>query len=126
MKNLKSVHEREVWLIDFEPTRGIEIQKIRPAVVIRKFSKTHFVVLPITSKSKSEKISVRFSAGFLNTEKNWINISQIRTVDISRFRRKFGKISPAQYLKIKNKTAKVLQLPPHGAYVAIIHDNYKL
>jgi mRNA-degrading endonuclease toxin of MazEF toxin-antitoxin module len=39
MQDVLYVNEREVWLVDLEPTLGIELRKIRPVVVLRKFSK---------------------------------------------------------------------------------------
>ncbi len=34
MTSLFTPQRREVWLVNFDPTLGTEIQKIRPAVVI--------------------------------------------------------------------------------------------
>jgi hypothetical protein len=55
---------------------------------------------------------------FLLTSKNWINIFHIRTVDIARFKRKFGELSElskSKFLEIKTKTAEVVKLPPQWA-----------
>lgn len=34
MKKSKSISQGDIWLVDFNPVRGDEMQKIRPAVVI--------------------------------------------------------------------------------------------
>jgi mRNA interferase MazF len=107
----KWIHEREVWLVDLEPTIGIELRKIRPAVVLRKFSYEHFVILPITSSSKN---GFSFDCIFMKKE-SFVKINQIRTVDVSRFKRKYGELSERQFRQIKLKTAEILRLPPRGA-----------
>ena len=38
----KFIHEREVWLVNLEPTHGIEIQKVRPCLDYSKiFQSAH-------------------------------------------------------------------------------------
>ena len=107
------IHEREIWLVDLEPSKGIEIQKIRPCLVLRKYSKTHFLIAPITSKEKSDQISYKISnISCLKMDINYINIAHIRSVDSIRFIRKFGKVSHLTFQNIKTKTVEVLQLLP--------------
>ncbi len=110
------IHEKEIWLVDLEPTIWIEIKKIRPCLVLRKFSKNHFLVLPITSKVKWLSLTfVLENISFLKHEINYIVIPQIKTVDSSRFKRRFWQLSNSKFTLIKNKTAEVLKLLPQGA-----------
>lgn len=109
------VHEREIWLVDLEPTLGVELRKIRPCLVLRKFSSRHLVIVPLTSKEKSAELSFCLEQiSFLESEKSWLNFTQIRVADRQRFQRRFGKISPHLFAQIKKKTAEVFQLPPQG------------
>ena len=113
---MKFINESEIWLVDLEPTKGIEIQKIRPCVVLRKFSKDHFIVLPMTSQLKLGKASFLLeNISFLKKEVNVVNLSQVRCVDRSRFLRRFGQLGKKTFENLKNKTAEVLKLLPQGA-----------
>ena len=109
----KFIHERHIWLVDLEPTKGIEMRKVRPCLVLRKFSQDHLVVLPLTTKNHAHD-TVEITAHFLK-EQSFVKISQIRVTDKSRFGAKaLGKISPKQYIDIKKILAKVFQLSPRG------------
>lgn len=110
------INEKEIWLVDLEPSKGIELQKIRPCLVLRKYSKFHFFVLPLTTKEKSSNIAYCLEGiSFLKKDKNYINISQARTLDHQRFIRRFGELSKKRFELIQIKTAEVLQLLPQGA-----------
>ena len=110
------IHKRQVWLVDLEPSKGIEIQKKRPCLVLCKFSKEHFIVLPITSKTKKETISYQLDkVSFLSALESYVNITQIRVVDVQRFIRKYGELPGNKFNAIKQKTVEVLQLLPQKA-----------
>jgi len=109
------INEREIWLVDFCPTKGIEISKVRPVLIIKKFSSDHFVVLPITSKKKPNYLSfILENISFLSHKISYINISQVRTLDKQRFIRRFGKLPYNLFSKILKKTAVVYNLLPQG------------
>ncbi len=49
---MKTIRRGEVWLVNFEPSVGTEIQKIRPAVVVQEDGLSilgRTIVVPITS-----------------------------------------------------------------------------
>jgi len=73
-RNIKTIHEREIWLVDLDPTKGIEIQKMRPCLIFRKFNKRQFTVIPITSQKPYGRI----------TEKLFYEVKQ-KTAEIFRF-----------------------------------------
>lgn len=83
----------EVWIVDLEPTVGREIQKVRPCLVISPDSMNRFlptcIVMPLTSGSRPAPfrtpLHFRDKDGFLLAE-------QIRTVDRSRLKSKWGVI----------------------------------
>jgi mRNA interferase MazF len=109
------INEKEVWLVSLEPTKGIELQKSRPCLVIRKFSKYHYIIVPITSKIKNTKNIYELNVTFLKHQPSYLVISQIRIVDVERFSRKYGEVSEHRFKDIKNKTAEVLKLLPQKA-----------
>lgn len=91
----------EIWLVDLSPTRGQEIQKTRPVVVISSdlFSPIAIrIVIPITSwqeKFRDRPFMVRMGA----TSDNGLerdsagNVLQVRSLSTERFVRKLGQAS---------------------------------
>jgi mRNA interferase MazF len=91
----------EVWLVNFDPTLGTEIQKIRPAVVI---SSNEIGVLPIKLVAPITDWKDRYSRNLWHvridpTDDNGLSKSssvdtlQLRGVDTQRFIKKLGILS---------------------------------
>jgi mRNA interferase MazF len=85
----------EVWWIDFDPARGGEIQKIRPAVVMSNNSSNEVLnriqVVPLTSNI--EKCYPCEAYIFLNGIKNKAKADQIMTVSKERVKSKIATLS---------------------------------
>lgn len=85
----------EVYLVDLSPTRGSEIRKRRPCVVISP-DEMHVldtvIIAPMTTKGKAypTRVPVLFRA-----KAGRVVLDQIRTVDRSRLVRRLGEISPS-------------------------------
>jgi mRNA interferase MazF len=78
-----------VWFVDFDPVRGREQGKDRPALVVSSrfhldITLGHLVtVLPLTSVERSDwRHRVHVSSGG-----GWVITEQVRTVAAARFRR---------------------------------------
>ncbi len=94
----------EIWLVNFDPTRGAEITKIRPAVVasadyIGKLPLK--LVAPITDwKDRYAryiwlvKIDPDTSNGL--SKASAIDAFQLRSVALERFIRKIGQVEPSK------------------------------
>ncbi len=116
MKKIIHYKKAEIWMINLNPTLGIEMQKIRPCLILRVYSRTHIVILPISSKIKPEKFSFYLkNISFLSIKKSWICISQIKTIDTQRCIRKLGQLSEKKFIEIQKKSEKVLELSPRKA-----------
>ncbi|MDB9462059.1 type II toxin-antitoxin system PemK/MazF family toxin [Dolichospermum circinale] len=98
----------EIWLVNFDPTVGAEIKKVRPAVVI---SSDSVGKLPIKLIAPITDWKTYFSSNFwhVKIEPNSINrlnkdsaidTLQLRGVDLQRFIRKLGSISEITMLEI--------------------------
>jgi mRNA interferase MazF len=83
------VQSGQVWFVDFEPIRGREQGKDRPALVVssrfhlRLTGRELATVLPLTTVERPgwlHRVHVAAGGGWMITE-------QIRTVSVSRFRR---------------------------------------
>jgi len=85
----------EVWWVNFEPSLGSEIRKVRPAVIVSNDSANAHLnrvqVIPLTSKTgkcyPSEAVVI------LNGAENKAMADQIATVDKQRLQRYAGNIS---------------------------------
>lgn len=80
----------EVWWVDFDPTRGREQAKDRPALVVSSTFHLQLTlgelvsVLPMTSVARAGWLH-HVPVGSDGT--SWVMTEQVRTVSIARFRR---------------------------------------
>jgi len=90
----KNPKRGEIWFVDFNPTKGKEIQKIRPAVVISSDAIGKLplkLVVPITEWKDTFKGNIWHvqltpsSENGLN-KKSTVDALQTRSVDILRFK----------------------------------------
>lgn len=87
--NRPAIRPGDVWFVDFDPVRGHEQGKDRPALVISsqfhlELTESGLVsVLPLTSRERPgwlHRIHVTAAEG-------WVITEQVRTVAVQRFRR---------------------------------------
>ena len=86
-----------IWLIDLNPTKGHEISKMRPCVVVspQSMNKTIKTVLiaPLTSTTRSFPFRVNSS---LEGKKGQVALDQMRCVDKMRLVKKLGQLTKAE------------------------------
>lgn len=98
----------EIWLVNFDPTIGAEIKKVRPAVVI---SSDAIGKLPIKLIAPITDWKPYFSQNFWHariepdavnglTKVSAIDALQLRGVDLQRFIRKLGNIAEVKMSEI--------------------------
>lgn len=98
----KNVHRFEIWLVQLDPTRGSEIKKTRPCVVISPDEMSALktaIVAPMTSKGFSYPTRIQYT---LQGKKGLILLDQMRAIDKSRLIQKLGEISQSAQIKIIN------------------------
>ena len=89
-----------MYVINLNPTRGREIRKTRPCVVVSPDElNTHlgtFIVAPLTTGTHSYpfRIPCRFQG-----RSGHVVLDQIRTVDLERLVRRLGKVSESTLSK---------------------------
>lgn len=98
----------EIWLVNFDPTVGSEIKKIRPAIVISSDAAGKLplkLVAPITDWKPyfaknfwHVKIEPDTEIGL--TKASAIDALQLRGMDLQRFIRKLGNISNSKMSEI--------------------------
>jgi mRNA interferase MazF len=90
-----------VFLVTLDPTRGAEIQKTRPCVVVSPDDlNAHLrtvIVAPLTTAAQS--FPFRVPCRFMNTS-GQVVIDQLRTVDRERLIRHLGRLSPVTCARI--------------------------
>ena len=95
------VLKQEIWTANFSPTRGSEVNSIRPCLIISPNLPNTFietvVVLPLTSTIK--EYPSRVNCKFKNRE-GQIMIEQIRTISKLRLIKKLGIIDDATSKKV--------------------------
>lgn len=98
----------EIWLVNFDPTVGSEINKTRPALIIQNnIANTYSpvtIVAAITSVKTQDKIyptEVLIKAGQrgLPTD-SLILLNQIRTIDKVRLVKKIGNVTTAHLKQV--------------------------
>ena len=86
----------EVWLVSLNPTRGSEIRKTRPCVVVSPDELNRnvqtIIVAPMTTATRPYPTRVRVTFDGKNGE---IVLDQIRTVDRARLLRRLGALPSA-------------------------------
>jgi mRNA interferase MazF len=91
-----SVHRGDVFLIGLDPTRGSEIRKTRPCVIVSPDElNAHlrtFIVVPLTTGSQPFPFRVPCRFG---RRAGHVVLDQIRTVDRERLVRRLGRLTPA-------------------------------
>lgn len=97
-------HEREIWWcslgvnIGFEQDgKGPKFQ--RPVVVLRKFNNQVCLILPITTKLKTNKYYFPIDLG--DKRERRIILSQLRLIDGKRFLDKMTTLSKKQFKKLE-------------------------
>lgn len=97
------VRRFDVHLVDLDPTRGSEIRKVRPCVVVSPDEMNRHVrtviIAPMTSKRRDypTRIDVTFQR-----KRGQVVLDQIRTVDASRLVRRLGRLPEVRARQIAN------------------------
>jgi mRNA interferase MazF len=98
----------EIWLVEFDPARGHEIQKTRPAVIVQNDIGNRYspvtIVAAVTSKLSPTpypvEVAVAPGKGNGLALPSAINLGQIRSVDRERLVKRLGALDPATMHKV--------------------------
>jgi mRNA interferase MazF len=105
---MKYPRRGEIYIVDFDPSRGHEIQKTRPAVIIQNDIGNRYssvtIVAAITSKVSPTpypvEVGVAPGKGNGLTLPSAINLGQIRSVDRTRLTKRIGALDAATMRKV--------------------------
>lgn len=92
----------DIWWINFDPSRGSEIQKTRPAVIVSNDIANQYSnrvqVIPATSTTK--KLYPPECFIMVKGKRSKVMADQIMTVSKERFGKKIGHITPEEMMEI--------------------------
>ncbi|MCI0661707.1 MAG: type II toxin-antitoxin system PemK/MazF family toxin [Acidobacteria bacterium] len=107
----------EIYLVDFEPTRGAEIKKTRPALIIQNDIANRYspitIVAAITSQFNGRlyptEVFVKAPEGGLTTD-GVVLLNQIRSIDKGRLMKRLGAIHSPTMRQIEDALRISLEL----------------
>lgn len=110
------MNHSEVWLVDFAPKVGQEIDKVRPAIIVNHDSMGALqlkVVVPVTDAVRNIRewhVNLTPTKGNGLTKASVADCFQIKSLSSERFVKKVGKLSEAEMIEVKLGMMKVLDL----------------
>ena len=111
-----NINQGEIWMVNFEPSVGSEIQKLRPAIVVNDDRIGRFgikIVVPIT-QWKEHYIDYPWIIKIIPDDINGlskdssIECFQIKSFAVDRFDKKIGEIDKLLLLQVHKTIAKTL------------------
>lgn len=90
----------DVFLVSLDPTKGREIQKARPCVIVSPDELNHrlgtFIVAPMTTGGHQYpfRLACRFEG-----QDGFVVLDQLRTVDRRRLSKRLGRLTPVTLSK---------------------------
>ena len=99
----QNIYRFDIWLVQLDPTKGSEIKKTRPCVIISpdEMSSLKIAIIAPMTASKGFNFPTRIKCTFQG-KKGLILLDQMRTVDKSRLIQKLGMISQSAQVKTVN------------------------
>jgi len=100
----------DIWLVDLNPTKGKEINKTRPCVVISPNEMSALpTVLMAPMTTKGFEFPGRVKCKFKN-KSGLILLDQIRAIDKSRLVKKLGKVSEKVQVELCSNLQEMFEL----------------
>ena len=109
------IKQYDIWLADFNPSRGTESGKTRPVVIVQTdlLNETHLstLICPITTNVKKEikLLRVHLKKGQLEKLSD-ILVDQVRAIDNKRLLKKLGQLTKDQRQNLKANLRIVLDI----------------
>ena len=106
----------EIWLVRLDPTKGHELNKSRPCLIISndKFNKCAadlVIAVPLTSKNKSIPLHVQINQNQAGLSvDSFIMPEQIRSISTNRCIKYIGSVNPTVLKELHQKLLILLDL----------------
>jgi mRNA interferase MazF len=105
----------ELYLVDLDPTIGIEMKKTRPCLVISPDEMNDnvqsVIVAPLTTIFRNIPSRVKLEASRSNglSETSYIALDQIKTIDKNRCKKRLGIISTTDAMNVSDLLVEIFQ-----------------
>ena len=103
----------EVWWVNFEPSVGGEIRKVRPAIIVSNDAANKFLnrvqVVPVTTKT--DRVYPSEVLVTIGGKQGKAMADQLATVSKVRLSKRIGPLSPEDIRKVGNAIKVHLDLP---------------
>lgn len=109
----RRIERGEIWWINLDPTRGAEIRKQRPCVVVSANAINRWRATPVVvplSASAEDAPPVVVAVPSAGPDSVAV-VDQVRAVDRTRFVSKDGRLTPADLAALEAALKRVLELP---------------
>ena len=117
-ENIKNPLRGEIWLVNWNSSRGSEQSGVRPSLIIQNdfgnknpnFPNT--IVLTISTKGREIPFHVKLIPNQLNglSDISYIKTEQILTISKDRLMKKIGKVSNEELILVSNGAKLVLDM----------------
>jgi mRNA interferase MazF len=109
-KNLPTIQEREIWWCSIGINIGVEEDGkgdvySRPVLIIKKFSSSSFLGVPLTTQIKERWY---YHLIHLHNKQQCVMITQLCLFDTKRLTTKLGKLSVEQFNNVKTAIKNVI------------------
>lgn len=112
------MNQSQIWLINLDPTKGAELQKVRQAVIVNdnRLGKLPLkIIVPITDWKERYEIApwmVKIEPNIMNGLMKYSSVDcfQIRSLSEERLIKKIGEVDANVFSEIKQALQKVLNL----------------
>ena len=109
----EAVRRDEVWLVSLDPSRGSEIRKTRPCLIVSPDEMNRYlrtiVIAPMTTTIRAWPTRVPL---VFQGKRGQVALDQIRAIDRERLVRKMGKITPNTARSISDVLAEMFARLP--------------
>lgn len=106
----------EIWRVDFEPVRGHEQGRVRPALIVSSDIYNHgpaglVTVIPMTTKGRPIRSFLRVDPPEGGLQKtSFLICEQVRTISRERLGRRFGALARATMAEVELRLKFLLEL----------------
>ena len=107
------MRQYEIWLANMNPSKGTEVGKVRPVVIVQTDLLNDFhpslIVCPLTTNVNKEIKLLRVHVGkkYLEAESDLL-VDQLTAIDKKRLIKKLGKLNETQIEKLRENLRVVL------------------
>jgi mRNA interferase MazF len=109
-------HRGDVWWVDFDPTKGRETAKTRPALIVSSDGMNHgnsglVIVMPITSTIRNMRswVHIKPPAGGLRTPGS-IKCEEVKSVSVERLGGYMGNVDSKVMAEVEYRLSTLLEL----------------